>query len=403
MLSLQIQKKSAMNTTFGDKKILQQKNRLFFFCVILLATIFQSCKPPNPPPDFKATPYNFDVPPYFPTNLNIEEDNPLTEEGVELGRYLFYDGRLRGYTGNDPDSLMSCATCHIQQHGFKCGIDNPRFPDGKTTGVTGIPTPHNMMPLCNLIFNHNGYFWNGTIHKNNPNSRQRTLEDVVYMGVVAPHEMNSTMERCVKTIASISLYPPKFKAAFGTEEVTAERIQKAIGQFIRTLVSYNSKFDKYLRKELQLSAEELQGYILFITEEGADCFHCHGGDGNPLMTSNLFYNNGLDTVFTDTRDRFSVTFNPNDKGAYRAPSLRNIEVTAPYMHDGRFKTLDEVIDFYSEGVKSSPSVSPLMHKVSQGGAMLTPLQKRQLKAFLLTLTDEEFLTNPKFAKPKDLP
>jgi cytochrome c peroxidase len=380
------------------------KNCLFFLLLLTIATSFQSCNPPvNPPIDFKATPYNFDVPPYFPKHLNIEKDDSLTVEGVELGRYLFYDGRLRGYAGNDPDSLMSCATCHVQQYSFKCGIDNPRFPEGKTTGVTGIPTPHNMMPLSNLIFNHNGYFWNGTIHKSNPNSRQRTLEDVVYMGVVAPHEMNSTMERCVNTIASIGMYPPKFKAAFGTEDVTAERIQKAIGQFIRSLVSYNSKFDKYIRKEVQLSPEELQGYILFITEEGADCFHCHGGDGNLLMTTNLFYNNGLDTIFTDIRDRFSVTFNPNDKGAYRVPSLRNIEVTAPYMHDGRFKTLDEVIDFYSEGVKYSPYINPLMHKVSQGGAMLTPLQKRQLKAFLRTLTDEDFLTNPKFSKPKDLP
>jgi cytochrome c peroxidase len=282
-------------------------------------------------------------------------------------------------------------------------MDNPRFPNGKTAGVTGIPTPHSMMPLCNLMFNHNGYFWNGSIDKSNPNPQQRTLEDVVYMGIVAPHEMNSTMERSVNAIASISLYPPKFKAAFGTEEVTAERIQKAIGQFIRTLVSSNSKFDKYARKEMQLSAEELQGYVLFVTEEGADCFHCHGGDANLLMTSNLFYNNGLDDVFTDSRDRFSVTLNPNDKGAYRAPSLKNIAVTAPYMHDGRFKTLDEVIDFYSDSVKYSPYVHPLMHKASQGGAMLTPLQKRQLKAFLLTLTDEEFLSNPKFSKPKDLP
>ena len=375
---------------------------LFSLLLLLMAASCDSCKEPTSP-NFAATPYNFNVPPYFPTQLNIEEDNPLTVEGVELGRYLFYDGRLRGYPGSDPDSLMSCATCHIQQYGFECGLDNPRFPDGKTTGITGIPTPHSMMPLCNLIFNHNGYFWSGIIRKSNPEPQQQTLEDVVCMGVIAPHEMNSTIERCVQTIASINSYPPKFKAAFGTEEVTAERIQKAIGQFIRTLVSYNSKFDKYIRGEVQLSPDELQGLVLFITEEGADCFHCHGGDGNVLMTTNLFYNNGLDDVFTDSRDRFSVTFNPNDKGAYRAPSLRNIEITAPYMHDGRFKTLDEVIDFYSEGVKYSPYVSSLMHKAGQSGAMLTPLQKRQLKAFLLTLTDEEFLTNPKFSKPKDLP
>jgi cytochrome c peroxidase len=260
-----------------------------------------------------------------------------------------------------------------------------------------------MMPLCNLVFNHSGYFWNGMIYNENPDVQFRNLEDIVRMGIIAPHEMNSTLERSTKAIASISIYPPMFKAAFGTEEITAERIQKAIAQFIRVLVSSNSRFDKYIRGELQLTSEERQGYVLFITEEGADCFHCHGTSGNLLMTTNLYYNNALDTVFTDTRDRFAVTNNPADRGVYRAPSLRNIAVTAPYMHDGRFKTLDEVIDFYSEGLHASPYVHPLMHKINDGGVRLTPPQKQQLKAFLNTLTDDDFLTNPKYAKPTSLP
>ena len=374
---------------------------LLGFCFLLFAV---SCKPEKVTnPDFKATPYNFEIPVYFPDLLNIPEDNPLTVEGVELGRYLFYDGRLRGYTGTDPDSLMSCASCHIQKHGFECGIDHPRYINGKTMGVTGIATPHFMMPLCNLVFNHNGYFWNGMIYNENPDVYFRNLEDIVRMGITAPHEMNSTVERSTKAIASISLYPPMFKTAFGTEEVTAERIEKAIAQFMRTLVSSNSRFDKYIRGEIQLTPEELQGFILFTTEEGADCFHCHGTSGNLLMTTNLYYNNALDSVFSDTRDRFSVTNKPSDIGSYRAPSLRNIAVTAPYMHDGRFKTLDEVIDFYSEGLKTSPYVHPLMHKINDGGARLTPNQKQQLKAFLNTLTDDDFLTNPKFSKPASLP
>ena len=115
-----------------------------------------------------------------------------------------------------------------------------------------------------------------------------------------------------------------------------------------------------------MTPDELQGFILFTTEEGADCFHCHGSDGNLLMTTNDFYNNGLDSVFNDSRDRYAVTGNSMDRGVYRAPSLRNIEVTAPYMHDGRFKTLDEVIDFYSEGLQASPYVHPLMHKSPMG-------------------------------------
>jgi cytochrome c peroxidase len=147
----------------------------------------------------------------------------------------------------------------------------------------------------------------------------------------------------------------------------------------------------------------MSGFSLFVTENGGDCFHCHGGDGNPLFTTYLFYNNGKDTVFNDSRDRFAVTGDPMDHGAYKAPSLRNIELTGPYMHDGRFQTLDEVIDFYSEGLIWSPSVSPLMHKVNDGGAHLTPQQKADLKAFLLTLTDHSLLTNPEYAEPAVLP
>ena len=401
-----IGKKNGINHDKKQKYSTKNANRTLISTVfyLLFAGILLSCKPKEPPiPLFTTTPYQLEIPAYFPTLLNIPDDNPLTVEGIELGRYLFYDGRLRGYTGTNPDSLMSCATCHLQKNAFKCGLDHPKYPNGKTVGITGIPTPHCMMPLFNLVFNHNGYLWNGMVYSENPDIQFRNLEDIVRMGIIAPHEMNSTIEQSVNAIASISLYPPMFKAAFGTEEVTADRIQKAIAQFLRTLVSSNSRFDKYVCGEPLLTNEELQGYILFTTETGADCFHCHGTSGNLLMTTNLYYNNALDTVFTDTRDRFAVTNKPADKGAYRAPSLRNIAVTAPYMHDGRFKTLDEVIDFYSEELQSSPYVHPLMHKINDGGAMLTPHQKQQLKAFLHTLTDNDLLTNPQYSKPKDLP
>ncbi len=372
--------------------------------LLLIGMIIWSCNKPKPvESEFKATPYTIKIPKYFPTLLNIPDDNPMTVEEVKLGRYLFYDGRLRGYNGDNKDSLMSCATCHIQAHGFECGVNHPIYINGKTHGINGKPTPHAMMPLCNLVFNNKGYFWNGMIYKGNPQANRQNIEDIVSMGILAEHEMNSSIERAVKTIQNISIYPPMFKAAFGTEEVTINRIEKALAQFIRTLISGNSKFDRYIRGEEELTSDELQGFILFTTEEGADCFHCHGSDGNLLMTTNDFYNNGLDSVFNDSRDRYAVTGNPMDRGVYRAPSLRNIEVTAPYMHDGRFKTLDEVIDFYSEGLHASPYIHPLMHKIADGGALLAPKEKRQLKAFLLSLTDIDFLTNPAFAKPDDLP
>jgi cytochrome c peroxidase len=140
-----------------------------------------------------------------------------------------------------------------------------------------------------------------------------------------------------------------------------------------------------------------------MTEQGGDCFHCHGGDGNPLFTTNLFYNNGKDSVFNDPYDRFAITHNTSDIGAYKAPTLRNLAFTAPYMHDGRFRTLDEVIDFYSTGLVWSSSISPLMHHIATGGVRLTSSQKADLKAFLLTFTDSTFITNPTFSRPLKMP
>lgn len=347
--------------------------------------------------EYRPTPYKIDIPKFFPTKLNIPDDNPMTIEGIELGRYLFYDGHLSGRT--EPDSLMSCATCHIQANSFECGINHPKFTNGKPFGLTGIPTPHTMLPLINLVWNEYGYLWNGMIHKSNKDIKKRNIESLVWMGIIAPHEMNGDTTRTIALLRANPIYPSMFRKAFGSEDITLDRVSKAIAQFIRTLISSNSKFDKYLRGEEQLTTSELSGFVLFTTEEGADCFHCHGGDGNVLFTTNLFYNNAKEDVFSDVRDRYHVTLDPMDIGAYKAPTLRNIALTAPYMHDGRFKTLDEVINFYSEGLVYSPYVHPLMHKINQGGADLTPRQKQDLKAFLITLTDTSFVHNPAFSNP----
>jgi cytochrome c peroxidase len=372
---------------------------------MLLATLFVAGCSPDAKTSGKPTPYQIVIPKFFPTDIQIPADNPMTIEGIDLGRYLFYDGRMSGRTS--PDSLMSCGTCHLQKYAFECGIDNPKFIGGHPFGITGIKTPHVMLPMMNLVFNNNGYFWNGLINASNPNPNQRTLEDVVYMGVIAPHELNGDSARTVKLIQSIPGYPDLFYKAFGSKTVTYKNISRAVAQFIRTLISSNSKFDKYMRGEVALTDDELGGLGVFTTENGGDCFHCHGSDGDPLFTTNLFYNNGKQTDFTgandDIRDRFHVTGNPMDIGAYRAPSLRNIDLTGPYMHDGRFKTLDDVLNFYSTGVVASPYISPLMHHVSTGGVQLNPSQKVLLKAFLMTLHDDEFITNPNFAKPAKLP
>lgn len=375
--------------------------RFFLIQYILLISLF-SCGEKEPEPDsYNPTLYDLKIPKYFPTNLNIPVENPLTVEGIALGRYLFYDGRLSGRTQHD--SLMSCGSCHVQSRNFEPGIDHPIFQGGKTFGLSGAETPHYPLPLINLVWNQNGYFWNGFIDESNPDPKRRRLEDVVWMGVVAPHEMNGDTNRTKSLIQQIPGYPDLFFNAFGSREVTMENISKAIAQFVRTLISANSKFDRYMRGEEQLTQQEINGFILFTTEEGADCFHCHGSSGNPLFTTNLFYNNGKDTVFDDPRDRYAITGLEKDKGAYKATTLRNISLGGPYMHDGRFQTLDEVIDFYSHHVKMSPYVNPLMHHVAENGVQLTPIEKAELKAFLLTLHDTEFLNNPDFGPPTVFP
>ena len=346
-------------------------NWLLFGILVLL---FGACKPEQD--DYNPTPYEFSIPIFFPNQTNIPIDNPMTVEGVELGRKLFYDPNLSGR--DNPREISDCASCHHQDNNFEAGIP-----------IT--VANHAMLPLVNLAWNTTGLGWNGSV---------ATLEDMVLAAITAENEINGDTTKIIKHLQGTDEYPILFQKAFGSSHITFKNIQRAIAQFVRSLVSADSKFDRYLRGETQLTQDELNGYVLFVTEEGADCFHCHGsGSGNALMTTNLFYCNGLDDIFNDPNDRYVITQNPFDRGNYKAPTLRNIAVSAPYMHDGRFQTLDQVIDFYSDNVKYSGQVSPLMHHVMQGGVRLTEQEKVQLKAFLNTLTDNTFLNNPNYGDP----
>ncbi|HNY02921.1 MAG TPA: cytochrome c peroxidase [Bacteroidales bacterium] len=346
----------------------------------------------------RATPYTLTIPKHFPTKLNIPSDNPLTVEGIALGRFLFYDGRLSGRT--HPDSLMTCATCHIQANGFECGAHHPTFPGGRPHGLSGVATPHVMLPLINLVWNDRGYLWNGAV---GPAPAGGNIEDIVLATLTDPNELAGDTARIAALFQSLPGYPGLFEKAFGSPRVTAVNIARAIAQFVRTLVSANSRFDRFLRGEINLSASERNGYVIFMTEQGGDCFHCHGGEGNPLFTTHLCYNNGKDSVFTDPLDRYSVTGAADDIGAYKAPTLRNLAFTAPYMHDGRYRTIDEVLAFYNAGLVRSPSISPLMHHIATGGVRLTPSKLADLKAFVLTLTDSSFVANPAFSRPLRFP
>jgi cytochrome c peroxidase len=352
-------------------------------------------------PVYRPAPYAIVIPRYFPTVLKIPDDNPMTMEGVALGRYLFYDGRLSGRT--DPDSLMSCSTCHIQSHSFECGIGHPKFTGGHPSGLTGLKTPHFMLPMINLVWTDHGYFWNGKVSPENPSPAMKNLEDITWMAILAPHEIHGDTSRVATLFQSLEGYPELFKKAFGSDRITVKNMGRAIAQFVRTLISANSRFDRFMRGEVQLTNAERNGYVLFMTEQGGDCFHCHGGDGNPLFTTHLFYNNGKDSIFTDPGDRSSITGDQNDAGAYKAPTLRNLAFTAPYMHDGRFRTLDEVLAFYNSNLVSSPYISPLMHHIGTHGIRLSPPQLADLKSFLLALTDSSFVSNPAFSRPAKFP
>ncbi|MFD1161573.1 cytochrome-c peroxidase [Hwangdonia seohaensis] len=326
---------------------------------------------------YVATPSPLQIPQLFEDNiLNpvIPVDNPQTVEGVALGKKLFFDPILSG------DNTQACADCHAPGNAFS---DADRFSDG----IDGIRGNRNSMPLFNLAWNYDEkFFWDGSSF---------SLEHQAFVPVSDPIEMKSSWTQLETELQQHPEYPNLFQQAFGTSKIDSTVVTKAIAQFERTLISSNSKFDKYLLGEATLTPEELNGFNVFMDETKGDCFHCHGSDKNPLWTDNIFHNNGLDATFTDL-GLGAVTGDPADNGKFKSPSLRNLAFTAPYMHDGRFATLDEVINHYSEGLQNSSTIDPLMKKVAQGGVQLSAQDKADLKAFLLSLSDDEFISNPDF-------
>lgn len=326
------------------------------------------------------TPSALQIPQLFEENILspiIPIDNPQTLEGIALGKKLFFDPILSA------DNTQACADCHAPANAF---TDIDKFSDG----INGIFGNRNSMPLFNLAWNYDEkFFWDG---------KSFSLEHQAFVPVTDPIEMASTWPQVVVKLQQHSEYPDLFEQVFGTAKIDSILVTKAIAQFERTLISSNSKFDKYLLGKAELTPQEFKGFNVFMDETKGDCFHCHGSAKNPLWTDNLFHNNGLDTSFSDL-GLGAVTGDPADNGKFKSPSLRNLAFTAPYMHDGRFATLDEVINHYSEGLQNSPTIDPLMKKVNQGGVQLSPQDKADLKAFLLALSDYEFISNPSFINP----
>jgi cytochrome c peroxidase len=328
-------------------------------------------------------PYQFIYPANFGNRINVPEDNPTTKEGVYLGRLLFYDTRL------STNSTLSCGSCHQQSKAFT---------DGKalSEGVDHALTARNSMSLVNLLWARK-FFWDG---------RAASLEDQAIFPMTNPHEMGQSLDESAKKISQVEAYRSVFKIVYGDEHATGERIIKAITQFERTLISANSKYDQYLRGTYKPTEDELKGMALFTTGpqpekgiRGANCAHCHGGVKNYME---LFHNNGLDSITKDAGIE-TLTGLSSDRGRFKVPTLRNIALTAPYMHDGRFKTLDEVIDHYSEHIQESASLSTFLrgesNEPSGRSLKLLPHEKKEIIAFLNMLTDSSFVNNPDFSDP----
>ncbi|NND61602.1 MAG: cytochrome-c peroxidase [Flavobacteriaceae bacterium] len=326
---------------------------------------------------YTGTPVTLEVPQLFEQNILppvIPEDNPLTEEGIALGKKLFFDPILSA------NNTQACADCHRPENAF---TDPRRF----SAGIDGTFGTRNSMPLFNLAWNYGEkFFWDG---------RASSLEEQIFEPVTNPIEMANTWPNAESSLQANNEYPQLFEQAFGTSTIDSTLVTKAIAQFLRTLVSSNSKFDRYLLGEEELTPSELNGLDVFMDEARGDCFHCHGNPNNPLWGDNIFHNNGLDETITDL-GLGGFTGDPREFGLFKSGSLRNLAYTAPYMHDGRFETLDEVIDHYSEGLVYSETIDPLMKNVAEGGAQLTEEDKADLKAFLLSLSDPSFINNPDF-------
>ncbi|MFM8448586.1 MAG: cytochrome-c peroxidase [Haliscomenobacter sp.] len=369
------------------------KVRLTTFSLAMTSLLLWTCQPEEVPActdcptddtiagAYNPTPYPLKVPAYFPPPI-VLPDNPLTVEGVELGRRLFYDPILSA------DSTQSCSSCHEQAYSFAS-------PQRVNKGILGLEGSRNAMALINLAYHPRGFFWDG---------RADSPENLALKPVEDHLEMNDTWENVEKKLRRHGHYPLLFRKAFGIatkSEIKRGLAVQALGQFMRTLISGQSRYDYVFweRKGFPTDSEQ-RGLELFFIEDNQDldhpgCSHCHF---NPFFTDHNFRNNGLNAAATladfPDKGRGAISQNPFDNGKFKVPTLRNIALTAPYMHDGRFASLEEVLDHYSSGGHPSPNADPNIRRFP-----LSAQDKKDLIAFLNMLTDTAFVRNPAFASP----
>jgi len=334
------------------------------FLILSLFLTLGACRWNIEPPDDtpQLTRIEISSPPYVPI-LDEPADNLTTIEGAELGRKLYYDVRL---SAGGPLEGNACATCHIQQYGF----------------TQPGPADPPVLPHVNLGWSH-AFLWNGAL--------QGTLEEAMRF------EVEDFFQVDLNRLNDIEEYRTAFKEVFGSSEINYDLLSRALSQFLRTMTSFRSPVDDFLQNKGFLSESALRGFEIFNSERG-DCFHCHSIG---LFTDGQFHNNGLDSVFTGyDRGLYEVTGNKNDMGKFKTPTLRNVALRGPYMHDGRFQSLEEVVDFYNSGVLPSPTLDPIMTKPGkESGLHLSEQDKTDLVNFLKALTDTAFTHNPALSNP----
>jgi cytochrome c peroxidase len=322
--------------------------------------------------EYQNIPIDYQVPSNFPPLAYNMVNNPLTEKGFELGKKIFYDGRLAS------DGVVSCGFCHIQEDAFT--HHGHTFSHGVGDGIGNRNTP----PIQNMAFQ-TQFFWDGAANH---------IEMLSMIPISSEIEMNGDIIAIINMMKNDSEYKRLFKQAFPQGAINSEYMLKALAQFMTLLTSSNSKFDKYRRNESggNLTQDEIDGYTIFNQK----CASCHATD---IFTDNSFRNNGLPiNPSINDKGRHRVTGFDEDKYKFKVPSLRNIEKTAPYMHDGRFYTLEAVLDHYDSGVTQTQNLDASLNNSGTLGIPLSSIEKAQLIAFLKTLTDNEFLSNPKFAE-----
>lgn len=364
-----------------------KKIRLLAILLLGITLLSQCRREPNTVQgQIFGTPAPLMVPDGFPSPT-IPKDNPMTEEGIKLGRFLFYEKAL------SDNGTMSCGSCHIQERAFTDATP-------VSVGTLGIPGRRKSMPLFNLAFQE-FFLWDG---------RASSLEEQSLHPILDSLELNNDLTTVIQRLNAIDRYPPLFYAAFGSSEITADKIAKAIAQFERSMISANSKFDRVIRLKTgeEFTEMEQRGYELFQAEfdplggSGGDCEHCHG----ELQTQYLFgafgadlqfINNGSKMVYTD-EGRAEVTGDPADVGKFKVPSLRNVQFSFPYMHDGSVPNLDSLIGFYNFGGHLHPNVNSNM-KAAGKGRNWNRGQRQALAEFLRTLTDYDFLEDTAFSDP----